>query len=131
MGVEAALQAAEIHTVDTSLIRSFEFRDVLLPAALIVPDDDQGVELITSLHPEKGFAGRSQVPWRFSVTSVMRTGEDDVFTEHCHGRVSYSFTSSGQFAPHPLLSVVSNLNGRFARSTQTGHNLGTKACLLR
>ncbi|KAK8112196.1 uncharacterized protein PG998_008653 [Apiospora kogelbergensis] len=93
MGVEAALQAAEIHTVDTSLIRSFEFRDVLLPAALIVPDDNQGVELITSLHPEKGFAGRSQVPWRFSVTSVMRTGEDDVFTEHCHGRVSYSFTS--------------------------------------
>ncbi|KAK3945065.1 hypothetical protein QBC46DRAFT_455714 [Diplogelasinospora grovesii] len=95
MAVEAALQAAEVHALDISSIKSFEFQDVLLSAALLVPDDDRGVELLTSLWPEpgNGYTTSNGAQWTFTVTSVMNADGDDVFTEHCHGKVAYSFGS--------------------------------------
>ena len=108
IAVEAALQAAEVHAIDISLIHSFEFQDVLLSAALLIPDDDRGLELLTSLRSEPGNATSNGAQWSFTVTSVMNADGDDVFTEHCHGMVAYSFESQGIFALPDLLFVVAN-----------------------
>ena len=129
IAVEAALQAAEVHAIDISLIQSFEFQDVLLSAALLIPDDDRGLELLTSLRPEPGNATSNGAQWSFTVTSVMNADGDDVFTEHCHGKVAYSFESQGIFALPDLLFVVAN-KSRFTRSSHFGPDPSTKAGLV-
>lgn len=104
MAVEAALQAAEVHAVDISSIQRFEFQDVLLSAALLVPDDDHGLELLTSLKPELESTTSNGAQWSFTVTSVLNANGDDVFTEHCHGKVAYSLESQGNVKlPSPVL----------------------------
>lgn len=94
MAVEAALQTAERQDLGLSAIKRFNFEDVVLTSALLVPDDDRGVELITSLKPvfETPFGGETQ--WTFTVTSVMDADGKDVFTEHCHGNIGWSTEES-------------------------------------
>ncbi|KAG9239274.1 hypothetical protein BJ875DRAFT_525239 [Amylocarpus encephaloides] len=89
MIIEAALQVVEITGVATSTLKSFEFEDVLLSAALIVPADDRGVELLTSLRPQPGRTGSRANQWLFSVASVVSGNGDDIFTEHCHGKIGH------------------------------------------
>lgn len=105
MAVEAALQAAEVQSVDISRIQCFALQHVLLSAALLVPDDgDRGVELLTSLRPDPEHATGNGALWRFTVTSVMHADGDDVFTEHCHGKVAYSLDPEGHslYAPRSV-----------------------------
>jgi hypothetical protein len=84
--------------VAPSKIQTFEFQDVSLSAALIVPDDDRGVEMLTSLRPEVDQHSNEGEQWSFSVTSVVTANGDDVFTEHCHGKIGYTFESRGSFS---------------------------------
>jgi len=82
---------------------------VSLSAALIVPDDDRGVEMLTNLRPELDKQGKKWAQWSFSVTSVVTANGEDVFTEHCHGKVGYAFESKGNFSgPHP--TVLTNID---------------------
>ncbi|KAM7205885.1 hypothetical protein V8F33_000715 [Rhypophila sp. PSN 637] len=90
MAAEAALQTAELNGLGLSSIKCFSFEDVVLTAALLVPDDDRGVELLTSLKPEAGPISGNETQWSFTVTSVMNADGQDVFTEHCHGKIGWS-----------------------------------------
>ncbi|KAK8024490.1 KR domain-containing protein [Apiospora rasikravindrae] len=63
MAVEATLQAAEIHAADTALIRSFGFQDVVLPAALIVPEGDQDLPEALSPGPVSAQKPVSSARW--------------------------------------------------------------------
>jgi hypothetical protein len=97
MAIEAALQATEITDLATFTIKNFEFEDVLLSAALLVPEDDHGVEMLTSLRPEPRKTAKIK-QWLFSVTSVVSANGDDTFTEHCNGKIGYAFQSKGRFS---------------------------------
>lgn len=129
MAVEAVSQAAEFHSVDISSIRSFELKDVLLSAALLVPDDDRGLELLTNLRPEPDNTTGSRAQWGFTVTSVINTGNDDVFTEHCSGKIAYSFEPQGYFTLHHL-SLATADPSRFRRPSQFRLGVGPETGLI-
>lgn len=96
MVLEAMMQALEYRDMDVSSVKSFDFHDVHLKSALVIPDNSRGIEVITSLRPTD-FDGNAYHPncYDFSITSVTASGSQDSFTEHARGRLEFNFEATG------------------------------------
>ncbi|KAI4212601.1 MAG: hypothetical protein LQ351_004673 [Letrouitia transgressa] len=87
LALEAATQVIETEDHHLSEIESYEVRDVSLSKALIIPEDDIGIETLFTLRPAAlNAVSRHQWVFEFLLTSVSTTEEGhDTFTEHCRG----------------------------------------------
>lgn len=91
MGLEAAMQMAEIQDVNTTSITSFTFENVQIENALMIPEDDAGIEVLLNFYPVRPISKVENAPtWHFTVTSVESSGDRDVFTDHVHGVIGFS-----------------------------------------
>ncbi|KAI2615596.1 hypothetical protein GGR54DRAFT_257903 [Hypoxylon sp. NC1633] len=66
-------------------IEGFSLADMFIKKALTIPEDDYGVELMTSMELVDGATKQSPAWATFSISSVRR--ETTEWTEHCTGRV--------------------------------------------
>ena len=105
MAVEAITQVWETGGNEFDTIKGFELQDVTLKTALMIPEGDHGVETLFNLHPQ-AYDGRSEFEhlYQFLVVSVVRSGAEDLFVEHAHGRVCIIEHEKGNLSPSFLLS---------------------------
>lgn len=83
MAAEAALRA---HTEFRSLnVKSFSIHDMDIKKSLVIPEDDYGVEILTSIELVDEATSQSPAWTTFSISSVKRDTED--WTEHSTGRI--------------------------------------------
>lgn len=87
MAIESATQMAELTGLHASQIRRIVLADVHIPSALIVPDEDRGIEVLFNLHPTNLHSSRDRFLYEFSITSVSRPSDQDIFTQHGRGTV--------------------------------------------
>ncbi|KAF2181508.1 hypothetical protein K469DRAFT_589235 [Zopfia rhizophila CBS 207.26] len=92
MVLEAAIQVVENEGYKASDVECIEVKDVSLSKALIVPEDDHGIETLFSLRPASlNSVSRHQWLFEFILTSVSTEDGQDTFSEHCRGLVEVNF----------------------------------------
>ncbi|KAI4198757.1 MAG: hypothetical protein LQ350_005080 [Teloschistes chrysophthalmus] len=70
-------------------IQTFEFTDVSLQNALIVPEDDLGVETLFSMRPASlNNTTRYETRFDFILTSVASKNNEETFVDHCRDTVN-------------------------------------------
>ncbi|MCJ1392471.1 hypothetical protein MMC18_005338 [Xylographa bjoerkii] len=79
MAVEAAKQSAQVDTE----VDSYEFRDVIISKAMIVPQDDEGIETMIQLRPWKLGSQAPTSVWQEFIIFSLASGVD--WQEHCSG----------------------------------------------
>ncbi|KAM3080176.1 hypothetical protein ACMFMF_003585 [Clarireedia jacksonii] len=90
MALEATLQMAELTGIPRSKITTLECQKVYITAALIIPDDSRGVEILFSLRRSRIDSHKfHQSLYEFTITSVTATKDGDIFTEHSHGLTGF------------------------------------------
>ncbi|KAK4194563.1 hypothetical protein QBC40DRAFT_319083 [Triangularia verruculosa] len=91
MAIEAA---ARIHNESPSAppICGFVLADVSIKKSLTIPEDDYGIEVLTSLELVEAGAASSPAWATFSVSSVGRESEE--WMEHCTGRIKVALQGS-------------------------------------
>ncbi|KAI0205149.1 polyketide synthase [Astrocystis sublimbata] len=93
MAVEAVIRLKD------QSINSISLREIVIKAPLMIPVEDDGVEVVLEIHPASLSARRSSDHWhKFTVFSFP---DKDTCVEHCHGLIS---VQSG--APAGLDSTV-------------------------
>ena len=86
MAVEAIFQLHH-NREDAEPIDGFELRNVEIKAALSIPNDEIGVDVMFNMHAVALTTSRPSTRWfDFSVTSALP--DSDRWTEHCSGMVS-------------------------------------------
>ncbi|KAI8931404.1 hypothetical protein NX059_011734 [Plenodomus lindquistii] len=96
MAVEAA---SRIHddSSEPPRIKGFSLADVAIDKSLVIPEDDYGVEVLTSLELASDMSTTHSPAWAsFSISSVDR--QSDEWAEHCIGRVKVVVEQSGDGA---------------------------------
>ncbi|KAI4256798.1 MAG: hypothetical protein LQ352_001923 [Teloschistes flavicans] len=89
IALEAATQAIELESRSLEDIQTFNFTDVSLQNALIVPEDDLGVETLFSMRPASlNNTTRHETRFDFILTSVTSKDNQDKFVDHCRGTVN-------------------------------------------
>lgn len=84
LGVEAASRV--YHALPDALgVTGYSFREVSIDAALIIPEDDYGIEIIVSMELVDKATAKAPAWVKFAVTSVARDSND--WTQHCTGLV--------------------------------------------
>ncbi|KAI1356404.1 hypothetical protein F5Y01DRAFT_309815 [Xylaria sp. FL0043] len=92
MVLEAATQVAETEGLSASDIEYFDIRNVSLSKALIVPEDDFGIETLFTLRPASlNTISRHKWLFDFVLTTVSSDDGVDIFTEHCRGQVEVGY----------------------------------------
>lgn len=128
MALEAVTQSIEIQGTDPRSIKSYSLRDVFLHRVLIVPDNNQGVELLLALHQVNlSNSSYHKFLYTFVITSVATSSDDEHFIEHARGCVGTNFEDSGKSkktnydfyegTPNDLLSAVLGPDLRIPLST--------------
>ncbi|PHH91148.1 hypothetical protein CDD83_1525 [Cordyceps sp. RAO-2017] len=96
MAMVAAEQAyAELP--DALSVVGFSLRNVSIKRTLVVPEDDNGIEIVLSLELEDEATAGSPRWAGFSIASVAR--DSDQWTEHCSGLVKVEVSDFQQAAP--------------------------------
>lgn len=97
MVLEAAIQVVELDGRNSTDVVYYDVQDVSLLKALIIPEDDHGIETLFSLRPASLNANsRHQWIFEFTLTSVLIGEGRDIFSEHCRGLVEVSFERYGK-----------------------------------
>ncbi|KAI1175676.1 hypothetical protein F4777DRAFT_598427 [Nemania sp. FL0916] len=104
--LEAATQIVETEGRQDVDVEFFDIRDVSLSKALIVPEDDHGIEILFSMRPAPlNSVSRHQSLFEFVLTSVSTEEGRDTFSEHCRGLVEINF----EHHEFPESSVVKDI----------------------
>jgi acyl transferase domain-containing protein/NADPH:quinone reductase-like Zn-dependent oxidoreductase/SAM-dependent methyltransferase/acyl carrier protein len=107
MAVEAA---SRVHKEfpEALKIRGFSLRDVAINKSLVIPEDDYGVEILTTLELVDTATGQSPAWATFSISSVGRLTNE--WTEHCTGHVKVEVGPAEEHVePHQVLPAVSRV----------------------
>lgn len=97
MAVEAALRIYN-EFPDPLKIKGFCLRDVAIKKSLVIPEDDYGIEILTSLELVDVATARSPAWATFSISSVGR--ETDEWPEHSTGRVKVEIEGTDDDISH-------------------------------
>ena len=96
MAIEAITQMWECDGGEFQQVEAFELQNTVLKAALLVPEDDHGVEVLLNLHPCSLTQGSSAQPcYRFLITSVVNSEGKDLFVEHAYGQIRIANSDLG------------------------------------
>ncbi|KAK7748156.1 Type I Iterative PKS [Cytospora paraplurivora] len=113
LAVEAARRIHEEFPVEVPVpIAGYSLRDVSIKSSLQIPEDDFGVEIMTSMEIVDVSTAQSPAWASFSVSSVTRESEE--WTEHCTGLVRIQLSEPD---PSPLSTL--SLNTGSLSSTKT------------
>ena len=86
--LEAGQQLAEANKT----LKAFEFRDVIIGHALIIPSNDEGVSMELHMKPRKAGTKSTDAPWwEFTIYSLPKRGE---YIEHCSGLMQIQYESN-------------------------------------
>ena len=108
--MEAATQAIEVEGRCASDIQSYEFRDISLQNALIVPEDDLGVETLFSMRLAAiNNVTRHETQFEFLLTSVVTENENDKFVDHCRGTINVDLEPHSKLSPDSVLGEPRSL----------------------
>ncbi|KAK8024710.1 polyketide synthase [Apiospora arundinis] len=131
MAVEAVSRAFN-ESRETLDIDAFSLADVSINNALSIPEDDYGIEVVTSLDLVSTTTYPSSATWStFSISSVQRGTEK--WTEHCNGRVKVEVGRNVNFEqaarPAPDLGVadasrIIDASAWYRRFAEIGLNYG-------
>ncbi|KAI2634451.1 hypothetical protein GGS21DRAFT_543554 [Xylaria nigripes] len=103
LAIEALRQTSEISGIS---FQGFKLRDIDIKAAMVIPDDDDGLEIILNLQSPTDPTS----PWySFSVESP---GDDGEWTVHCKGRISTISSAPVSSASEKVPVVESALTQR-------------------
>lgn len=91
MAVEAAARIQK-ELAEPSDIKGFSLRNVTISKSLTIPDDDYGVEILTSMELVEAATARSPAWASFSISSVGR--ESNEWTQHSKGLVKVEVVST-------------------------------------
>ena len=106
VALEAATQAIEVEGGRASDIHCCEFQDVSLQNALIVPEDDLGVEILFSMRlANLNNATRHKARFEFLLTSVVTENEEDKFVDHCRGTINVVLEPHSKLSPSLLVGA--------------------------
>lgn len=92
----AALEGARQIADKARIVDSFEFRDISIARALIIPASDPGVDVFTRLNPRKtGHLRADMSPWyEFTFSSLeLPEMKDRKYVEHARGLVAINYRS--------------------------------------
>ncbi|KAI1339726.1 hypothetical protein F5Y15DRAFT_423599 [Xylariaceae sp. FL0016] len=106
MVLEAATQVVEVEGLAATDIAHYDIRNVSLSKALIVPEDDFGIETLFTLRP----ASLNVVTchkWLFDFLLTTASVEDGVhiFSDHCRGQVEVCFEEY-TFPENPIVEEI-------------------------
>ncbi|KAF5869444.1 putative polyketide synthase protein [Botrytis fragariae] len=112
MAIEAATQAVEVNGGFEEEISSYEIQDVSLQKALMIPEEDGGIEILftlrkASLNTNSDYESR----FEFLLTSVDSVNGEDNFVEHCRGTVHVNFKPDVPTASSLLQEIDSSRRG--------------------
>ncbi|KAK8054299.1 hypothetical protein PG996_013600 [Apiospora saccharicola] len=106
MALEAASQIIEMQGRQVSEVECYDIRNVSLSKALIVPEDDFGIETLFTMRPASlNNVSRHQWLFDFVLTTVSTDGGVDTFTEHCRGQVEIGFEKYA-FPESPTVAAI-------------------------
>lgn len=96
MVLEAATQLVELEGLEAGSIECYDIQNVSLSRALMIPEDDFGIETLLTLRPAS-INATSRHKWLFDfvLTSVATENDVDTFTEHCRGQVQVDLEQYG------------------------------------
>lgn len=94
MAIEAVTQVNELSSKPVK-IDGFVLRDVSIKAALVTPDDDDGIEVMFSLRPSIFTEAEQGQWWDFNVSSVSAAGH---WNDHVTGTIGINSRQRGQTA---------------------------------
>ncbi|KAH8653815.1 hypothetical protein BX600DRAFT_527092 [Xylariales sp. PMI_506] len=104
MAVEAATQI-HMEVPESAPITGYALRKVDISAALRIPEDDDGIEILLAMQPADVAKSTSWV--RFTISSVAR--ESDEWTQHCTGLIMLELSDSGSKEHH---RIEANMDAR-------------------
>ncbi|PYH40874.1 type I polyketide synthase, partial [Aspergillus saccharolyticus JOP 1030-1] len=90
MTIEALMQMGELRKLD-QMVACYEIHEFQIETALVLPAEaDVGVELLFNLRPiSSHLAGEDDgLTYSFTITSVLPSEKEDVFTRHVHGQAT-------------------------------------------
>ncbi|POS74346.1 polyketide synthase-5 [Diaporthe helianthi] len=98
MVLEAATQLVELEGLEAGSIECYDIQNVSLSRALMIPEDDFGVETLLTLRPAS-INATSRHKWLFDfvLTSVATENDVDSFTENCRGQVQVDLEQYGTY----------------------------------
>lgn len=99
MAIEAATQEVEDNDIRLDKIKSYELHDVAFLAALVVPEDDRGVEIILTLCPvHLNNSSNYKNQYTFVISSITMSDDGEQSLEHSRGRISVIIDDTGTSA---------------------------------
>lgn len=102
MAIEAITQMWELDGGEAQRVEAFELHDITLITALVIPEDDHGVEVLLNLYPQSLKKGSDpKFQYRFLITSVVDSGGESLFVEHVNGQIGLTTKIAGKFH-HPI-----------------------------
>ena len=108
MAIEAITQLNELspHPVK---IEGYVMRDISIKAALVTPDDDDGIEVIFNMRPSvNNDSGSLSGAWDFSVSSI---SEDGHRSDHIAGSISINTRPRGE-TPRKVPNLPQRASGK-------------------
>ncbi|EER28768.1 polyketide synthase, putative [Coccidioides posadasii C735 delta SOWgp] len=108
MAMEAVTQVNETTTAPTK-IDGYTLRDISIKTALIVPEDDDGIETIFTMHPSiHGEGGSQNVWWDFNIYSISQGG---IQKAHMTGMISVNIRPRGE-KPRDVPNMPQRASGK-------------------
>lgn len=90
---------------DSLPITGISLRNVSIKKTLVVPEDEEGIEIVLSMELEDGATAKSPGWATFSISSVVHDTEE--WTEHCSGLAKVEVAAFEQVSP-----IDTNMDGR-------------------
>ena len=108
MAMEAITQLTETSGENVH-IANYVLRDVTIKKALVIPDDDTGIELLFSMRRANNLEDEEQCPWwSFNVCSI---NQDGLTNDHMSGSIAINARAERP-APRPSLHLPQRASGR-------------------
>jgi acyl transferase domain-containing protein/NADPH:quinone reductase-like Zn-dependent oxidoreductase len=108
MAMEAITQIHELGPNKT-IIEGYVLRDISIKAALVTPDDDDGIEVIYNMRPSVHSEADAQNEWwDFSVSSI---SDDGYRNDHIAGSISINTRARGQ-TPKEVPNMLHRATGK-------------------
>nr|Q86ZD9.1 RecName: Full=Squalestatin tetraketide synthase; Short=SQTKS; AltName: Full=Highly reducing polyketide synthase 1; Short=HR-PKS 1; AltName: Full=Squalestatin S1 biosynthesis cluster protein pks1 [Phoma sp. C2932]AAO62426.1 type I polyketide synthase [Phoma sp. C2932] len=92
MAMEAMVQLHELRDSQSRKVAGYRLAEVDILRAMLIPDTSEGLEAHISLRPCSTKLLLTNEWYDFCVSSV---GDDDKFVDHCRGRITIEFDTSG------------------------------------
>ncbi|KAL9078526.1 MAG: hypothetical protein Q9157_002549 [Trypethelium eluteriae] len=85
----AVLEAAQQLAEENKKLKGFEFRDIIIGHALVIPSNDEGISMELHMKPRKaGLKITDSSWWEFTIYSHPKGGE---YVEHCSGLMQIQY----------------------------------------